>query len=272
MNFVILVKKYSNLVKKTSTNMNNLVKFVPENEIPFQGPFDKPTMSTLKMISYDKRLVAFKIKTTAPKYYCVVPTHGYIASNSEAIIYITYKGNEEDIKNAKIKHKFLVQTTYGPVDDTSILPDRYWKELNKEAKIFECKFQCLFDKKLPGLGAQTPGEKSPLKLRPLIPDDAPRSDIDEGEKHGQFRSMVCGTQSIQLGETAIFSLKNMSIAIGFSGIIFLFGLIAGAINIHLNNSKDPTCQCSNFITYLLCTTSVIGLTIIGYYFHFVNSK
>lgn len=259
-----------NLVKN---NMSNLVKFVPENEIPFQGPFDKHKMSTLKMINTNKRLVAFKIKTTAPKYYCVVPTHGYISSDSEAIIYITYKGNEEDIKNAKIKHKFLVQTTYGPVDETSILPDRYWKELDKEAKIFECKFQCLFDKKLPGWGFQTTEKKSPLTLRALTPDEVPKSDIEEGEKYGQFRSMVSGTQSVQLSsDTLILSLKNMPIVIGFAGIIFLIGLIAGAASIYLSSHNDPTCRCSNFIAYLLCTTSVIGLTIVSHYFHFANSK
>lgn len=52
--------------------------------------------------------LAFKVKTTAPKLYCVRPNCGSIAPGSSTSVAITYQGGEsEPIVGAKCKDKFL---------------------------------------------------------------------------------------------------------------------------------------------------------------------
>ena len=51
----------------------------PSNELRFKGPFENDFSSVTLSISNptDKR-IAFKIKTTAPKRYCVKPNSGVL--------------------------------------------------------------------------------------------------------------------------------------------------------------------------------------------------
>lgn len=45
------------------------------------GPFTEVVTSTLKISNPTKRRVGFKVKTTAPKRYCVRPNSGIIEAN-----------------------------------------------------------------------------------------------------------------------------------------------------------------------------------------------
>lgn len=52
--------------------------------------------------------LAFKVKTTAPKLYCVRPNCGSIAPGQSTTVAITYQGGEtEPVAGAKCKDKFL---------------------------------------------------------------------------------------------------------------------------------------------------------------------
>ncbi len=44
----------------------------------FAGPFTSAVSSVMKLSNPSDRRVAFKIKTTAPKRYCVKPNSGFI--------------------------------------------------------------------------------------------------------------------------------------------------------------------------------------------------
>ncbi len=44
----------------------------------FAGPFTSAVSSVMKLTNPSERRVAFKIKTTAPKRYCVKPNSGLI--------------------------------------------------------------------------------------------------------------------------------------------------------------------------------------------------
>ncbi|KAH7639309.1 msp domain containing protein [Dermatophagoides farinae] len=133
----------------SSQSARLVLKFDPESELPFHGPYSKPSTVTLRLRSLaSDRNMAFKVKTTAPKFYSVSPTHGFIAPDADCMIQLTFNGNEQDLRISKIKHKFLVQATNGPEDIDSIAPDRFWKELNSSNQnsiIYEQKLQCLFD-------------------------------------------------------------------------------------------------------------------------------
>jgi hypothetical protein len=50
----------------------------PANELRFKGPFDDYVTVSLTIRNPTEKRIAFKIKTTAPKRYCVKPNSGVL--------------------------------------------------------------------------------------------------------------------------------------------------------------------------------------------------
>jgi hypothetical protein len=50
----------------------------PSNELRFKGPFDDYVTVSLSIKNPTEKRIAFKIKTTAPKRYCVKPNSGVL--------------------------------------------------------------------------------------------------------------------------------------------------------------------------------------------------
>lgn len=50
------------------------------------GPFDQPSITTIKLTNPTDSTQLFKIKTTAPKKYCVRPNVGAVKPNSNTLI------------------------------------------------------------------------------------------------------------------------------------------------------------------------------------------
>jgi len=50
------------------------------------GPFSTVVTSELKLTNPSVKRVAFKVKTTAPKRYCVRPNSGLIEPNAQVIV------------------------------------------------------------------------------------------------------------------------------------------------------------------------------------------
>ena len=58
----------------------------PPNELTFVGPFTQPVSSVMYLSNPSERKVCFKIKTTAPKRYCVKPNSGIIDPSEQVKI------------------------------------------------------------------------------------------------------------------------------------------------------------------------------------------
>ena len=58
----------------------------PSNELKFKGPFDDYVTVSLTIRNPTDKRVAFKIKTTAPKRYCVKPNSGVLKFDETAKI------------------------------------------------------------------------------------------------------------------------------------------------------------------------------------------
>jgi len=81
----------------------------PSSAITFQGDFTaKVSKANLTLFNPTSTTVAYKVKTTAPRRYCVRPNSGKIISNDQATVNIMLQPsqNNEDLN----KHKFMVQT------------------------------------------------------------------------------------------------------------------------------------------------------------------
>ena len=85
----------------------------PPIELSFQGPFVTAVTSSMKLKNPSDKKVCFKIKTTAPKRYCVKPNSGVVDPTSEVQIAVSLQPFEYD-PSEKNKHKFMVQSMFAP--------------------------------------------------------------------------------------------------------------------------------------------------------------
>ncbi|XP_071446649.1 vesicle-associated membrane protein-associated protein B [Hetaerina americana] len=124
----------------------------PQNELKFVGPFCSPVTSFMKLINPSDQRVCFKIKTTAPKKYCVRPNSGILDPKSSVDIAVCLQPFEYD-PNEKNKHKFMVQTMFAPDGDINM--DSLWKDAKPE-KFMDSKLKCVFELPPPPENNQDP--------------------------------------------------------------------------------------------------------------------
>jgi hypothetical protein len=87
-------------------------------ELSFQRPFTVEVSQTLTIKNPNSSPVAFKVKTTAPKQYCVRPNAGRIEPGSQFDVTVLLQAmKSEPPADAKCRDKFLVQSV-------SITPDK----------------------------------------------------------------------------------------------------------------------------------------------------
>jgi len=112
----------------------------PPIELTFTGPFTQAVSSYMKLKNPSDRKVCFKIKTTAPKRYCVKPNSGVVDPNTEVAIVVSLQPFEYDPAE-KNKHKFMVQSMFAP--DGEINQDTLWREIDQN-DLMDSKLRCVF--------------------------------------------------------------------------------------------------------------------------------
>lgn len=58
------------------------LELIPNNDLIFKGPFNVVCTTTLKLANSGNERLAYKIKTTAPKRYCVKPNSGFLEAHA----------------------------------------------------------------------------------------------------------------------------------------------------------------------------------------------
>jgi len=87
------------------------VNISPATALGFNRPFTDPVKRTILVANNNPQPVAFKVKTTAPKAYCVRPNSGRIEPGESVEIQVILQGMKEDPPpGTKCKDKFLVQS------------------------------------------------------------------------------------------------------------------------------------------------------------------
>jgi len=126
-------------------------------ELGFRRPFNHEVNETLKLGNPNNAPVAFKVKTTAPKQYCVRPNSGIIQPNSSVEVQVLLQAMKEDPPlDAKCRDKFLVQSVLTTSDNADNVAN-IWSNVEKTAKssIQERKIRVNF--LAPGEGAAVNG-------------------------------------------------------------------------------------------------------------------
>lgn len=120
----------------------------PPSELCFKIPNDtKAEMTTiLKITNGSMQSYYFKVKTTAPKSYCVRPNSGILLPKETKEIHVMIQPPFPE-RDQKSKDKFLVQTLLAE-DPILAEPNELWKVAEKDKtnyKIVECKLKCIWD-------------------------------------------------------------------------------------------------------------------------------
>ncbi|XP_051970202.1 vesicle-associated membrane protein-associated protein A-like isoform X2 [Xyrauchen texanus] len=113
----------------------------PSSDLSFRGPFTDVVTTNLKLKNPSDRRVCFKVKTTAPRRYCVRPNSGVIDPGTTVTISVMLQPFDYD-PNEKSKHKFMVQAIFVPSSVTDL--EAVWKDA-KPDDLMDSKLRCVFD-------------------------------------------------------------------------------------------------------------------------------
>lgn len=147
-----------------------LLNISPQHELKFHGPFNLGVTSFIKLSNPTDKSILFKIKTTAPKKYCVRPNSGVILPNRTAEVAINLQPFTFD-PNEKNKHKFMVQSLVAPEFEYN--DEQLWKEVSQD-QIMDSKLRCVFE--IPAENSITPSAAATTSAA-LIKNESNTADI-----------------------------------------------------------------------------------------------
>ncbi|XP_063845614.1 vesicle-associated membrane protein-associated protein B-like isoform X1 [Scylla paramamosain] len=134
----------------------------PSQELKFRGPFTDVVTSQLKLTNPTDKRVCFKVKTTAPRRYCVRPNSGVVDPNGSVSVAVMLQPFEYD-PHEKNKHKFMVQSLFA-AGDGDISLDTLFKEADMN-QLMDSKLRCVFE--LPP-DTTTPAVQNNLDASPAL--------------------------------------------------------------------------------------------------------
>ncbi|KAK9668346.1 hypothetical protein RND81_13G053900 [Saponaria officinalis] len=124
-------------------SMGELLNIDPlELKIAFE--LKKQISNSLQLSNKTDNYVAFKVKTTNPKKYCVRPNTGVISPRSTCDIVVTMQAQKEAPADMQCKDKFLLQSVIAP--DGASVKDITAEMFSKEAGhvVEECKLKVVY--------------------------------------------------------------------------------------------------------------------------------
>lgn len=117
----------------------------PDTELSFKGPFKDVVTTILKLTNPSDKKVCFKVKTTAPKRYCVRPNCGLIDPQESVNVAVMLQPFDYEDSNENKRHKFLVQSIF-PGDEVGAADvEALWKDLPRSASVMDSKLKCVFE-------------------------------------------------------------------------------------------------------------------------------
>ncbi|KAF5729854.1 Vesicle-associated protein 1-2 [Tripterygium wilfordii] len=113
-------------------------------ELKFPFELKKQISCSLQLSNKTDQHVAFKVKTTNPKKYCVRPNTGVVLPRSTCDVIVTMQAQKEAPPDMQCKDKFLLQSV--KVNEGATSKDIYPEMFNKEAGhvVQECKLRVVY--------------------------------------------------------------------------------------------------------------------------------
>lgn len=151
---------------------SQILKIEPDSELVFRGPFKDVVTTILKLTNPSDEVVCFKVKTTAPKRYCVRPNCGLIPPDGSVNVAVMLQPFDYKDPAENKKHKFLVQSII-PKDDLAANDvEAFWKNNTDTKDVMDSKLKCVFEFPSTDGNSDVPSEvvsNSPPKERVASP-------------------------------------------------------------------------------------------------------
>merc|ERR1712232_1124144 len=110
--------------------MGELIQLEPKFTLQFNKSASGETKQTLKLTNNSGGLVAFKVKTTAPKAYLVRPSSGTLKLRETQEVQIILQTNNAESNAGLNNNKFLVQAVQ--VQRAEAVTKEQWAEFPKD--------------------------------------------------------------------------------------------------------------------------------------------
>ncbi|KAF9498976.1 VAMP-associated protein [Pleurotus eryngii] len=122
------------------------VSLNPSSSLGFKRPFDNVVKQSLRISNHNTLPVAFKVKTTAPKHYCVRPNSGRVEPGETVEVAVMLQAmKDEPPLSVKCKDKFLIQSTAITPEKASLPLQEIWNgEGGEEAKVHQQKLRVVY--------------------------------------------------------------------------------------------------------------------------------
>ncbi|KAF9582949.1 phosphatidylinositol-binding protein scs2 [Lunasporangiospora selenospora] len=123
------------------------IELDPSSQLAFRRPLTEAIKETMLIRNPTQLPIAFKVKTTAPKQYCVRPNSGRVEPGQEMEIQIQMQALKEDPPvDFRCKDKFLVQSIAITAEREQFVLSDLWGHMEKVAKdqIREKKIRCVY--------------------------------------------------------------------------------------------------------------------------------
>lgn len=124
------------------SKLEQVLQIEPKHELFFKGPFNTASTCYMKLTNPSNQRVLYKIKTTAPKKYCVRPNCGILEPSKTVEVAVILQPFSYD-PSEKYKHKFMIQTMIAP-DEGDINLEQIWREVNPN-QLMDTKLKCNFE-------------------------------------------------------------------------------------------------------------------------------
>ncbi|EPS74459.1 vesicle-associated protein 1-1, partial [Genlisea aurea] len=113
-------------------------------ELQFPFELKKQISCSMQLSNKSDSYVAFKVKTTNPKKYCVRPNTGVVIPHSTCDVVVTMQAQKEAPPDLQCKDKFLLQCVVASPGSTAkdITTEMFSKESGKH--VDECKLKVLY--------------------------------------------------------------------------------------------------------------------------------
>ncbi|GAA5912021.1 hypothetical protein JCM5296_007323 [Sporobolomyces johnsonii] len=153
------------------------VTLQPSGVLGFQRPLTRIVRRTLAIYNPGGQPLQYKVKTTAPKNYCVRPNAGRIEPGETVEVQVLLQPMKEDPPpGAKCRDKFLVQSVIITPEREGVAQTDLWQIVEKEEKekpgqIFEQKIRCTYLPAADGEPSSIP-EETPSKVNDPSAADA----------------------------------------------------------------------------------------------------
>ncbi|KAL1854798.1 hypothetical protein VTK73DRAFT_8696 [Phialemonium thermophilum] len=107
---------------------------IEPTELSFRRPFTVEVSEILKIKNPNTAPVAFKVKTTAPKQYCVRPNSGRVEPGHEVEVTVLLQAMKSDPPlDARCRDKFLVQSVLITGDLEFVNVQQIWETVDKSS-------------------------------------------------------------------------------------------------------------------------------------------